>query len=109
MPDLLDRVRLLTAGDQLNEQRQFGGHSFMLNGNMLCCISKNGMMARVGKDQEAEALTKPYARPFDVTGRRMGGLILVDPQGVETDDDLSAWLAMARTFVEKLPPKKKKR
>jgi len=106
---LLARVRLLTAGDQLNEQRQFGGNAFMLNGNMLCCVSKTGVMMRVGKEQEAEALTKPYARPFDKTGRRMGGLVLVAPEGIEADTDLAYWLAMARTFVGSLPAKKKKR
>lgn len=108
MSDLIDRVRLLTAGDKLTEQRQFGGNSFILNGNMLCCIGKHGMMARVGKEQEEEALKRPYARPFDMTGRRMGGLVQVDPEGVEDDEDLLSWINMARTFVETLPPKQKK-
>jgi len=107
--DLLERVRLFTAGDGLIEQRQFGGNAFMLNGNMLCCISKTGMMARVGKDQEAEALTRPHARPFDRTGRRMGGLVHVDLAGLKDDSALQGWLATARNFVGTMPPKKKKR
>lgn len=106
--DLLARIRLLTAGDQLTEQRQFGGHSFMLRGNMLCCVGKHGLMARVGKDQEAAALEKPYAKPFDMTGRRMGGLIDVSPEGVATDEDLLSWINMARAFVDTLPAKIKK-
>jgi len=106
--DLLARIRLLTAGDSLMEQRQFGGNAFMLNGNMLCCVGKHGMMARVGKEQEAEALTRPHAKAFDMTGRRMGGLISVAPEGLATDADLLSWIAMARTFVEALPPKIKK-
>jgi len=107
MSDILDRIRLLTAGDQLTEQRQFGGNAFMLSGNMLCCIGKHGMMARVGKEQEEEALKRPHAKPFDMTGRRMGGLIHIDPEGVATDEDLLSWINMARAFVETLPPKKK--
>lgn len=106
--ELLARIRLITAGDGLMEQRQFGGNAFMLNGNMLCCVGKHGMMARVGKEQEAAALAKPYSKPFDKTGRRMGGLINVAPDGVMTDEDLLAWIDMARTFVETLPAKVKK-
>lgn len=106
--ELLARIRLLTAGDKLTEQRQFGGNSFMLKGNMLCCIGKHGMMARVGKDQEAAALQKPHAKPFDMTGRKMGGLISVDPEGLATDEALLGWINIARAFVETLPPKVKK-
>lgn len=106
--ELLARIRLLTAGDELMEQRQFGGNAFMLRGNMLCCVGKDGMMARVGKEQEAAALTKPYARPFDKTGRRMGGLITIEPEGVATDEDLLGWINMARDFVGTLPAKVKK-
>lgn len=108
MADLLDRIRLLTAGDQLTEQRQFGGNAFMLRGNMLCCIGKNGMMARVGKDQEEAALKRPHAKPFDMTGRRMGGLVHVDQEGVASDQDLIDWISMARAFVETLPAKAKR-
>ncbi len=106
--ELLARIRLMTAGDSLTEQRQFGGNSFMLRGNMLCCVGKHGMMARVGKEQEAEALTKPHAKPFDVTGKRMGGMINVAPEGLVTDEDLLGWLNMTRTYVDTLPTKVKK-
>lgn len=106
--ELLARIRLLTAGDQLTEQRQFGGNSFMLRGNMLCCVGKHGLMARVGKEQEDAALEKPHAKPFDMTGRRMGGLISVAPEGVASDEDLKGWLDMAMAFVETLPEKVKK-
>lgn len=106
--ELLARIRLMTAGDGLTEQRQFGGNSFMLRGNMLCCVGKHGMMARVGKEQETIALTKPYAKPFDMTGRRMGGMIDVAPEGLAADEDLLGWLNMARSYVETLPTKVKK-
>jgi len=105
--DLLARIRLLTAGDELTEQRQFGGNSFMHKGNMLCCVGKHGMMARVGKEQEADALKRKGAKPFDVTGRRMGGLVSVDADSL-TDTELREWLDLAFNFVGPMPQKVKK-
>jgi hypothetical protein len=107
--DLLDRVRLVTAGDSLTENRQFGGNSFMLNGNMLCCIGKHGMMARVGKDQENKALEHKHARPCDITGRRMGGMVIVDFAGLQSEESVAFWIAMARKNVAAMPPKEKKK
>lgn len=106
---LLSLVRLVTAGDQLTEQRQFGGNSFMMNGNMLCCIGKHGMMARVGKEQEEKALEHAHAHPFEMTGRRMGGMIVVDFEGLKTEDEVSFWVEMARTNVSTMPAKVKKK
>lgn len=107
--ELLTLVRLVTAGDQLTEQRQFGGNSFMMNGNMLCCIGKHGMMARVGKHQEEKALEHTHAKPFDMTGRRMGGMVVVDFAGLTTEDDVTFWVDMAKKNVAAMPPKVKKK
>lgn len=43
----------------ITENRMFGGLCFLLNGNMLCGVHKDGGMARVGKDNEAAALELP--------------------------------------------------
>lgn len=105
--DLLARLRLIAAREGLEEKRMFGGHSFYLDGNMVCCASKTGMMARVGKAQESTALENPYASPFMRTGRRMGGLVEVAPEGLKRDADLEAWVAMALVNARSLPPKTK--
>jgi TfoX/Sxy family transcriptional regulator of competence genes len=39
--------------EHVTEKRMFGGITFLLNGNMLCCASKQGLMVRVGKEAEA--------------------------------------------------------
>ena len=84
----------------------FGGITFLVNGNMLCCAARTGLMVRVGAASEAEALASPFARPCLGAGRRMAGFVMVEPEGIATSANLKAWLAMARSYVEALPPKK---
>ncbi len=103
--DLLSRMRLIAAAHGLEEKRQFGGHSFYLHGNMVCCAGKTGMMARVGKAAEAEALSRPYAAPMMRTGRPMGGMVDVAMEGLEDDASLADWIELALAFVGTLPPK----
>lgn len=100
--DLMDRIRAELSGKEVCEKRMFGGVTFMLNGNMLCCISKKGLMVRVGKELEAEALSRPFAERCLGTGRPMSGFIIVAFAGLENDNDLSGWLNLARTYVETL-------
>lgn len=82
----------------------FGGHCWMLRGNMLCATSKERYMFRVGGDQEALALSRPGARPMDITGRPMKGFVWVESDSVG-DADLSDWIALAERYVGALPPK----
>lgn len=101
---LVERVRALIPETDVVQKRMFGGTCFMVRGNMLACASKRGLMARVGKDQEAAALARPHARPCQPAGRPMAGFIWVAPEGIETDADLQTWVTMARTYVCALPP-----
>ena len=63
------------------------------------------MIVRVGPDSYDEALLEPHVREFDITGRSMKGWVLVDPKGIEGDDELSGWIQRAMKFVAKLPAK----
>jgi hypothetical protein len=83
----------------------FGGLTFLLSGNMLCCISEKGLMAQVGAAAEPAALAKPHAAPCLGAGRR------VHPGGatrVACGCELEGWLGLALAYVEQLPPKKAK-
>jgi TfoX/Sxy family transcriptional regulator of competence genes len=106
--NLADRVRHQLADRPIATKRMFGGLTFMLSGNMLCCVSEKGLMVRVGAAAEVEALAKPHAVPCLGAGRPMAGFILVAPPGVATDADLENWLDCALVYVEKLQPKKAK-
>ncbi len=85
----------------------FGGVCFLLRGNMLCGTGKTDFMFRVGKEQDAEALSRSGARPMDITGRVMKGFVWVDPNACDARA-LGRWIAMAEKYVGKLPAKGKK-
>ena len=106
---LIGRVRQALAPGAITEQRMFGGVCFMLNGNMLVGASSRGLMVRTGKDAYEAALARPHAEPMRQTTRVMPGYVTVAPEGVASDDDLRAWLAMALDFVGTLPAKSGKK
>lgn len=97
----------LSALSGITEKKMFGGLCFLLNGNMICGVHRDGGMARVGKELEAEALALDGVEPLSFTGRRMGGLVEFDADVFEEPAIRSAVVALAREFVETLPPKMK--
>lgn len=89
----------------IEEKKMFGGIAFMLGGHMCCGIVGDRLMARVGPDQYAEALTSPHVREMDFTGRPLKGFIYVEPEGYEDDISLRNWVGMCENFCRSLPPK----
>jgi hypothetical protein len=83
----------------------FGSIVFLLNGNMLVGVWKSSLIARIGPDQADAALKEPHVREFDMTGRRMRGWVIVEPDGLESDRQLVGWVERAMKFVETLPKK----
>ena len=103
--DFASRVRTtLTSSGTIREVKMFGGIGFMLNGNMVAAASKRGLMLRVGKDRQRDALARPGAREVIMRGRPVEGYIRVDPAGLD-DAALREWLSLATAFVQTLPPK----
>jgi len=103
---LAERIRAHLKGTRgLVEKKMFGGVGFLLHGNMCVGVWKSSLIVRLDPDQTAEALKLPDVREFDITGRPMKGWILVEPDGLETDDQLRGWLDQAKQFVVTLPRK----
>jgi TfoX/Sxy family transcriptional regulator of competence genes len=103
--DLAAGVRAALSGaGTVREVKMFGGIGFMLNGNMVAAASRRGLLVRVGKDRQRDALAQPGARPMEMRGRTMEGYIYVDPPAL-TDSAVQAWLRLALAFVQTLPPK----
>lgn len=98
-------ARALGALEGLSERRMFGGLCFMLHGNMLCGVHKDGGMCRVGKANEAAALALPGVAPMDFTGRRMGGFVAFGDDVFADEATLDRLLALGLGFVATLPPK----
>ena len=107
--ELAQRIRqTFSADDGFEEKKMFGGLAFMLGGNMVCGITKDDLMARIGPDAHEAALERPGARPMDFTGRPMKGIVFVGPEGYASDDDLRSWLEATLAFATTLPPKESK-
>lgn len=85
----------------------FGGVGFLLNGNLLVGVWKESLVVRLGADEGEEALKERHVKEFDITGRPMKNWVLVEPAGVEDDDQLSGWIGRAAKFVGMLPAKEK--
>lgn len=104
--NLADRVRAATRDLRgLVEKKMFGGVGFMLCGNMLVGIMGSSLIVRLGPEAAAAALQKEGVRQFDVTGKPMRGWVVVDADALDSDRVLAAWIDLAATFVETLPPK----
>ena len=103
---IADRVRRLMRNrrGQL-EKKMFGGVGFLLRGNMCCGVWKEFLILRVGREQYAECLAKPFTQEFDITGRPMQGWVMVEPGGFKTDTDLQDWIALAVDICRTLPAK----
>jgi TfoX/Sxy family transcriptional regulator of competence genes len=105
--DLLASVRGSLATAAVREIKMFGGIGFMLNGNLLVAVSSRGLLARVGKEAEREALTRAGASPMIMRGRSMAGYIRVDASALD-EQAIVTWVHLARAFVKTLPKKKPK-
>jgi TfoX/Sxy family transcriptional regulator of competence genes len=105
---LAARIRdALARKKGVEEKKMFGGLGFLLHGNMLVGVWKDSLIVRLGPDEGDEALLEPHVREFDITGRPMKGWVLVEPEGVEDDEQLSDWIQRAMKFVGTLPAKEK--
>jgi TfoX/Sxy family transcriptional regulator of competence genes len=103
---LAERIRQRLARKRgIEEKKMFGGIVFFLNGNMLMGVWKNSLIVRLGQDQQEMALREPHVREFDITGRPMRNWAMVEPEGVEEDDQLKVWIERAVRFVKTLPKK----
>lgn len=95
--ELADRVRgALSHEENVREVKMFGGLAFMVNEQMVACVSGGGgaLLVRVARDRDAEYLSAAGARRAEMgKGRSMGeGWITVDSGALEGDDELQFWV-----------------
>lgn len=103
---LAQRIReTLRDRHDLNEKRMFGGLAFLLGGNMCVGIVGEELMVRVGPEAYEASLRQPHARAMDFTGKPMRGLLYVGARGIESDEDLEAWVARGVAYAGSLPAK----
>ncbi len=83
----------------------FGGICYLTHGNIACGVLQDKLIVRVGKHAYQEALEKPGAAPFDVTGHPMIGWAFVEPPVIESNEDLRAWIRHGVELALSLPQK----
>jgi hypothetical protein len=89
----------------LTEKPMFGGLAWLLNGNLLCGARDDGMLARLGKGNDAWALAMPDVVPMISRGRPMRGWVRAGPAAFGDDAKRRRLLDAALTFVRSLPAK----
>src|SRR5687768_16913726 len=103
---LADRIREALAPKKgVEEKKLFGCACFLLDGNVLVGVWKQSLIARVGPDGYEDALLEPHVRDFDITGKPMKGWVVVGPEAVKDDDQLTGWVERGTKFVKTLPKK----
>lgn len=103
---LAARIRvLISLRESVSERKMFGGFGFMITGNMACGVAGDELMVRVGPEDFDQALSEPHARQFEMSGKKMGGWLLVAPEGLESDEDLAGWVDAGADHAASLPPK----
>ena len=103
---LRERIRpVLSRWSGVSERKMFGGVCFMINGNMCVGTWKGALIVRLDRASHDRTLAEPHTRPADMNGRVMKGWALVEPAGIESEDELTNWVDRAAAFAASLPAK----
>jgi TfoX-like protein len=102
---LAGRVRIrLEHVPGVSERKMFGGPTFLAGGHRTVGVYGDGLIARIGAQDMDAATAGPGVRLFDMTGRPMRGIVVIE--GAVLDDKaLDRWIGQARGYVAGLPPK----
>ncbi len=92
-------------------KKMMGGWCAMVNGKMCIGIVKNQLMARIGPEAYEGALARPFCGEMNFTGRSMKGYVFVEPEGIDSEDDLEYYVDLCLAFnpLAKASKKKKKK
>ena len=108
---LADRIRLVLQQKKVEsvEKKMMGGLCFMVDNKMCVGINKDDLMCRVGKNEHANALTKPGCKEMTFTGRSLGGYVWIEPEAVDQDSQLEYWIDQCLAFNPLAKASKKKK
>lgn len=103
---LAERIRQALARKKgVTEKKLFGCFCYLLHGNVCVGVWKQSLLVRLDLDDYDDALKDRFVKEFNITGRPMRGWVVVEPGGVQTEEQLKDWIGRAVKFVGKLPAK----
>jgi hypothetical protein len=104
---LADRLRDVLAGEEVTEQKMFGGLAFLANGNMAVAASgQGGLLLRCDPAQTENLVRDDHVDRFEMRGRQMDGWLRVDEEAVADDEALASWARVGLDYARSLPPKR---
>ena len=108
---LADRIEAYLQQKKVpNEpKKMMGGIAFMVNDKMCVGVIKDSFMVRIAPEVYDAALLKQGCRQMDFTGRVLKGFVMVDPEGIDMDDDLAYWIDLALEFNPRAKSSKSKK
>jgi TfoX N-terminal domain len=89
----------------LTQKAMFGGWAWLVNGNLLCAARSDGMLVRLGKENEAWALEIPGVALMVMRGRSMRGWLRAAPAVYANDALRDRLVEGALEFNRSLPKK----
>jgi TfoX/Sxy family transcriptional regulator of competence genes len=97
---LADRINTVLKSKKVRfeAKKMMGGLCYMVNGKMTVGIVKESLMIRIDPELMESSLKKPGVRHMDFTGKILKGFLLVDPTGIDMDDDLEYWIQLCLEF-----------
>jgi TfoX/Sxy family transcriptional regulator of competence genes len=105
--ELADRVRALTAHrDGVTEKKMFGGHAFLVNGNLaLSASGQGGLLLRVDPAALEVLLSEDGVSRFEMRGRELDGWVHVQHSATHSEEQLRRWVDLGVEHAASLPPK----
>ena len=102
---LAQRILDVIGDDVVDTKKMFGGLAVLLDGNMAVGVSGEELMVRVGTEGFDEAVARDGVRPFEMSGKRMNGWVLVGGDVIAEDDGLARWVDVGMSYAGTLPAK----
>ena len=105
--DEAQRIRDLAAGTpKLTEKKMFGGHAFLVGGNMAIAASgQGGILVRVDPEESSKLVEKTPAETMVMRGRPMEGWLRIAAEHVQTKQSLTTWVKRGTNYAASLPAK----
>ena len=107
---LANRVReRFSSLDNVEEKEMMGGLTFMYNDKMCVGIIKDELMCRIDPNLHEIEVEKLGCRTMDFTNRPMKGYIMIDENGMKTQNDFDYWIDLALDFNKNAKSSKRKK
>lgn len=108
---LADRVRWVLEAKNVafSEKKMMGGLTFMVDNKMCVGIVKNELMARINPNIYSKSLSKKGCKEMNFTGRPLKGFLFIEPDAIDTQEELEYWIQLALDFNPLAKSSKKKK